>query len=113
MKKPRPTLIADVLLAQAQAAALAAISPEHAQLPATPDNLKLLGDTILRAIHEQVRVGGWTDLGIAKDEFVKLEGLKVLARLGNPFKSESGVVVEYDFSKTSLPLLRVKSARSN
>lgn len=98
----KPAHRIDVLLARARASVLERIG----ELRATPENLEMLATHTRLTILAQVLAGEWSKLGIGSTEPEKLADLRVNARLGRGFH-EPAVVLEYDFSQTALPLVKV------
>lgn len=93
----------DTLLAAARVAALEAISGK----PATLQNLATFGAIVRNTILAQTAIGMWAAHGIT--DLSQMTGLQVEATLGNPFTSDCAIKLDYDFSKTALPLLTVKN----
>lgn len=93
----------DTLLASARWSALEAISGK----PATLQNLKTFAHIVRNTILAQASMGMWKGHGISA--MSQIAGLRVEATLGNPFTSECAIKLDYDFSKTALPLLVVKN----
>lgn len=94
------------LLSAAQRAA----ARELGQVPATQDNLDLLAAHVHKFVMLQVIAGAWA--GASVTDVRDLMGMRVTARLGRPLHSEPDVKVEYDFTRTRLPLLLVEQLRN-
>lgn len=99
------TQLVNYLLELARKYALNEIGP----VVATPHNLDLLAQHARGAVLAQVRVGLWAKLGVTDPE--QMAGLKVTAVLGQELFGEPPIKLEYDFTKTKLPMLTMKSVR--
>jgi hypothetical protein len=95
------------LLNIAQTAAVWELAGEGG-INATPENLAELARLVRKALLLQVELGLWRAFGIGAGETAKIAPVVVTTRFGNKF-TEPPVVVDYDFSRTSVPLLRVRS----
>ncbi len=91
------------LLNQARASALEKCSGQ----PATLQSLAELSGTIRMIVLRQVYAGLWTEHGVADP--AGLAGLRVAVTFGNVLVGEPPLRVDYDFSRTAMPLLVVRS----
>lgn len=76
-------------------------------LEATRENLDKLATEVRRQIIMQAIAGMWTEFKVKTGD--ELEGLRVAARRGRRLMGEPPIVLEYDFKKTVLPTLIVRT----
>lgn len=95
-----------LLLREARAAALAA----HAGRPASDDALAELAADVRREVLHQVDRGEWTPHGVLRIE--AMLGLRVTVVPGRTLLGEPPLRIEFDFARTALPLLVVRSEKA-
>jgi hypothetical protein len=99
------------LLNLAQQIAVGELTGERGHIPATSEALVEFARLVRAAVLCQVELGLWRQFGVQTDEAAKLEPLVVRVDLGNPLLGEPPVKVVYDFKRTALPLLVVRTTK--
>ncbi|MGN6110091.1 MAG: hypothetical protein ACTHU0_33605 [Kofleriaceae bacterium] len=100
---PAPNASISALLASARAFGL----ERMAGLDASPENLEDLARSIYHCVLLQVFAGAWAEHGVRRRP--QMVGLRVEVVLGNQLLGEPPLKIEFDFSKTALPLLVVET----
>lgn len=100
------------LINLAQRVATEELIGDRGAVDATPANLAELARLVRLTLLGQVELGLWRTAGIESDEGAKLAPVVVRAELGRRLLGEAPIRITYDFSRTALPLLVVRSANA-